>query len=84
MKVDERSRALYYYLANQEAINEGHLGDYVAISNNQVLGYYKNDLEGLKDAKKRGFDIDKVNVSKCFPVGDAEFHMGLIPIGRPL
>jgi hypothetical protein len=47
-----------------------------------VLGYYKSDREGLKDAKKRGFDLDRVNVSKCFPVGDAEFHVNFIPEGR--
>jgi hypothetical protein len=80
MKVDERSRALHYYLANQEAINEGHLGDYVAISNNQVLGYYKSGVEGIVDLIKKGYDAEKFNVSKCFPVGGAACDMGFIPV----
>jgi hypothetical protein len=73
--MNEKSRALHYYLANQEAINQGHLGDFVAIANNQVLGYYKKPMEGMKDVVQRGFDFNTVNISKCFPVGDAAYHL---------
>jgi hypothetical protein len=40
--VKETSKALHYYYANQDTINAGHLGDYVAIANNKVQGYYKD------------------------------------------
>jgi hypothetical protein len=73
--MDERSRALHYYLANQNEINRDHLGDFVAISNNKVLGYYKTDWDGIQDMVKRGVDLKSVNVSKCFPEGDAAYHV---------
>jgi hypothetical protein len=73
--MNEKSRALYYYLANQEAINKGHLGEFVAIANNQVLGYYKDEMDGWRDMWRRGIDDKAANVSKCFPVGDAAYHV---------
>jgi hypothetical protein len=83
--MDETKRALYFYLANQESINEGHLGEYVAISNNKIIGYYKDRFEGIKDMMARNYKIGSFNVTKCHPVGEPEVWMGFIPVvGEPL
>jgi hypothetical protein len=76
---------MYYYLANQEEINEGHMGEYVGIYTNKVVAYYKDRLEGAIDMQKRGYKPGTYNVTKCHPVGEPEIYMGTVPIsGDPL
>jgi hypothetical protein len=85
MAVNEQKRALYYYLANQEAINQGHLGEYVAISNNKVVAYYRDVITGTFDMVDRGYKIGSFNVNECTKPGEAAVQMGFIPIiGDPL
>jgi hypothetical protein len=82
--MDEQKRALYYYLANQSQINDGHMGDFVAIFDNQVAGYYKDRFDGLMDMLKKGHKIGSFNVTQCHPVGEPEVVMGFVPItGEP-
>ncbi|MDR0908768.1 MAG: hypothetical protein LBM77_03280 [Spirochaetaceae bacterium] len=78
--MNETKRALFYYLANQETINAGHMGDYVAIADNKVLGYYKEREDGFKDLLTHGHKLGTFNITKCHPVGEAEVYMGFVPI----
>jgi hypothetical protein len=83
--MDKQKRALYYYLAFQEEINEGHMGEYVAICDNKVIAYYKDRFEGIMDMLKKGYERGTYNVTQCHPVGEPEIYMGTVPIsGDPL
>jgi hypothetical protein len=62
----ETSKALHYYYANQDTINAGHLGDYVAIANNKVQGYYKDFWSGFRDMAAKKFAPGTYLVMKFF------------------
>jgi hypothetical protein len=78
--MDGAKRAFYYYLANQEAINEGHMGEYVAICDNRVIGYYQDRLDGFDDMIAKGHEQGTFNVTLCHPVGEPEAMMGFVPV----
>ncbi|MDR0908514.1 MAG: hypothetical protein LBM77_01995 [Spirochaetaceae bacterium] len=78
--MDKQKRALYYYLANQEEINEGHLGEYVGIYDNHIIGYYKDRFQGVMDMVHKGYERGTFNVSLCRPSGEPEVFMGFIPV----
>jgi hypothetical protein len=78
--MNETKRALYYYLANQEVINKGHMGEYVAIYNNQVMGYYPEREDGFKYMLTHGYKLGTFNITQCHPEGEPEVYMGFVPI----
>jgi hypothetical protein len=73
-------KAFHYYLAFQDEINKGHLGEYAAIANNKVLGYYTDRLEAELGAIKQGYKPGDFNVSLCRPIGQPEVWMGFVPV----
>jgi hypothetical protein len=83
--MNEQKQALYYYLANQEEINSGHMGDFVDIYRNKVIAYYKDWLEAGLDMCKRGYKPGTFNITHCHPVGEPEVRMGFVALtGDPL
>jgi hypothetical protein len=78
--MNEQKKALYYYLANQDKINEGHLGEFVAIYDGQVIEYYKDHLQGLKDMVSKGYKMGTFNINECHPAGVAAIDMGFISV----
>jgi hypothetical protein len=85
INMDEQKQALYYYLANQEEINKGHMGEYVGIYRTKVVSYYKDWLEGGLDMFKRGYKAGTFNVIPCHPVGEPSFSVGGFElVGEPL
>jgi hypothetical protein len=77
--MNESVRALHYYYANQEAINNGHVGEFVAIHDNQVVGYYKNYMAGCLDMLKR-FPVMTFNVCRCVKSGEPMWDLGGIEV----
>jgi hypothetical protein len=73
-------QAFHYYLAFQDQINKDHMGEYVAIYDNQVQGYYKDRIEGYDDMLTKGHKLGTFNITLCHPVGEPEVYMGFIPV----
>ena len=51
-----------YYIANQEEIVNGHLGEFVIIRNQAVVGYFNEEakaFESMKDSELGTFIIKK-------------------------
>lgn len=47
-KMKERMKENYkFYDLNREAINAGHIGDYVLIRDGKVVGYFKDDMDAF-------------------------------------
>jgi hypothetical protein len=59
---------LYYYTAHQEEIVEGHIGEFVAIHDRKVLGYYKSRIEGIVATMDKNIAAGSFIVHKCEPV----------------
>jgi hypothetical protein len=78
--MNEIQKAFHYYLAFQDEINEGHMGEYAAIAKNHVQGYYKDRLEAEIDMVNQGFPVGTFNVSLCRPAGEPEVWMGFVPV----
>jgi hypothetical protein len=78
------SKAFFYYTAHQESIAEGHLGEFVAIKDNIILGYYRTRMEGLFAMAQQKLEPGTYIVHKCRPVGEpdmmiAEHDFEVIP-----
>jgi len=41
-----------YYLANQDEIVKKHLGKYVVIKGDKVIGVYENELDAIESSQK--------------------------------
>jgi DNA-binding cell septation regulator SpoVG len=61
-----------YYRAEQDAIVEGHLGEFVIIEDRKVVGYYK-DIEAAIKATA-GHELGKFMLSKCERKGEDIIH----------
>jgi hypothetical protein len=64
--------AFFYYTAHQQEIIKDHLGDYVVIQGNTILGYYKNRMDGLSAMAKKRINAGTYIVHKCRPVGEPD------------
>jgi hypothetical protein len=73
-------KALYYYLANQETINEGHIGEFVAIYNNQIEGYYPDFWDGVSAMADKKYPPGSFNVTKCLPGDEWAVHTGSLDL----
>jgi hypothetical protein len=58
----------YYFKAHQEDIVKDHLGEYVAIQGNKILGYYTSRIDGLNAMADRNIADETYIVHKCEPV----------------
>jgi hypothetical protein len=74
------SQALRYYYANQGAINAGHLGEYVAIANNQVQGYYNDFWSAFRDMASRKYALGTFNINPCVPEGQPMVDLGCVEV----
>jgi hypothetical protein len=52
-----------YYKENQNTIVAGHIGEYVVIKNNAVIGYYKTEDEAFSSMKHE--KLETFLVHKC-------------------
>jgi hypothetical protein len=57
--------SFYYYRAHQEEIVKGHIGEFVAIHDRKVLGYYKNRMAGIEDMADKHITVGTFIVHKC-------------------
>jgi hypothetical protein len=57
-----------YYMAEQDAIVAGHIGEFVLIENRKVLGYYK-DIEAVFEASV-GHELGMFMIKECKPKGE--------------
>jgi hypothetical protein len=62
----------FYYKAHQEAIIKNHLGDYVVIKGNRILGYYEKMMEAFRDMAQKNEEPGTYAVRKCKPVGEPD------------
>jgi hypothetical protein len=69
-------KALYYYLANQDTINEGHIGQYVAIYNNKVEGYYSGFWEAFRAMARKKYPLGSYGLLNCVPEGRPMVDVG--------
>jgi hypothetical protein len=74
-------KALYYYLANQDTINDGHIGQYVAIYDNKVEGYYAGFWEAFRAMAGKEYPLGSFNINQCLPGDEWMVHTGYIQIG---
>jgi uncharacterized Rossmann fold enzyme len=65
----------FYYKANQEEIIKDHLGEYVVIQGNSVLGYYPKLVEALDDMADKNVELETFAVRKCRPVGISDMSV---------
>jgi hypothetical protein len=72
----EQERACHYYLAYQDEINRGHMGEAAAIADNHVVGYYKTELDAVRAMLDKGYKLGSFNISKCRPVGEPAHYIG--------
>jgi hypothetical protein len=72
------AKAQYYYLANQDEINSGHIGEYVAIHNNKVEGYYSDFWDGVSAMAEKKYAPGSFNVTRCLPGDEWAVKTGLI------
>jgi hypothetical protein len=80
---NEIHKAFHYYLAFQEEINAGHMGEFVGIAQNKVQGYWKDFESAFNAMQKKGFKQGAFNVTRCHPVGEPEVFMGFVPVTGP-
>jgi hypothetical protein len=69
-------KAMYYYLANQDTINEGHLGEYVAIYDNKVEGYFKDFWDAFRAMARKKYPLGSYGLEKCVPEGQPMADVG--------
>jgi hypothetical protein len=81
--MNKQRRAMYYFNAHQNDIVQGHLGEWVAIYDNQILGYYQSCIDGILDETARGFNPQECNITQCIPTGQAMFDVGDIVLAEP-
>jgi hypothetical protein len=62
----------FYYTAHQEEIIKGHLNEYVSIMGNKVLGYYKDQWDGLRATRNQYPDAEGYFIRQCRPVGESD------------
>jgi hypothetical protein len=62
----------FYFTAHQEDIIKGHLGEFVSIVGNKVLGYYKTHLEGVQTTVKQFPKASHYFIKKCQPIGEPD------------
>lgn len=55
-----------FYDLNRDAINEGHIGEYVVIQNGTVVGYAK-DMEGGFDVLGESAEPGSFIIHQCLP-----------------
>lgn len=56
-----------WFNTNRANIIAEHINDYVLLSNNTAVGYYKTMEDALSDANKRGIALGTFLVQKCIP-----------------
>jgi hypothetical protein len=65
----------FFYKTHQEEIIKDHLGDYVVIKSNTILGYYKGLLDALNDMAVRDVKAGTFAVRKCRPSGESDMSV---------
>ncbi|GHT63050.1 hypothetical protein FACS1894109_21820 [Spirochaetia bacterium] len=65
----------FFYKAHQEEIIKDHLGDYVVIQGNTVLGYYKKLMEALNEMAREHIEAGTFAVRKCRPIGEPDMSV---------
>jgi hypothetical protein len=61
-----------YYKTHQKYLIEGHVGEFVAIIGNNVLGYHKNYRDAFQSAVEQYPLAKSYFVKRCLPVGEPE------------
>jgi hypothetical protein len=56
-----------YFEAYHDQIVKGHLGEYVVIKGQEVMGYYKDIADGFGDMRDRGHKIGTYITCPCTP-----------------
>jgi hypothetical protein len=65
----------FFYKTHQEEIIKDHLGEYVVIKTNNVLGYYKGLLDALNDMVRLNIKAGTFAVRKCRPIGEPDMSV---------
>lgn len=55
-----------FYDLNRDAINEGHIGEYVVIHNAAVIGYVKEQIDGF-DILPENVEPGSFIIHQCLP-----------------
>lgn len=65
----------FFYKAHQKEIIKDHLGDYVVIKGDTVLGYYKKSMEALNEMTRERIEAGTFAVRKCRPIGEPDMSV---------
>lgn len=60
-----------YYLQNQDSFVEKHLGKYIVIKDNDVIGVFETEIEAIEETSKK-YQLGTFLVQKCEP-GNANY-----------
>ena len=61
----ELAQELYYFRTYHDDIVKDHMGEWVVIKGNGMLGYYNSFFDALRDMRARSFDLGTFAVYKC-------------------
>jgi hypothetical protein len=65
----------FFYKTHQEEITKDHLGEYVVIRSNNVLGYYQGLIDALNDMVRLKVQAGTFAVRKCRPIGEPDMSV---------